>query len=143
MFHKVTIIGNLGRDPELKYTPSGDPVVKFSVATNRKWTNQDGSHGEETSWFRCTAWRKLAETVNQYLTKGRQVYLEGRLQPDKTTGGPQVFTRNDGTTGASYEVTVDTVKFLGARPGESGEQGETQAADREPPPGVGESEIPF
>jgi single-strand DNA-binding protein len=140
MYHKVTIIGNLGRDPELKYTPNGDPVVKFSVATNRKWTNQDGRQGEETVWFRCTAWRKLAETINQYLSKGRQVYIEGRLMPDKATGGPQVFTKSDGTPGASYEVQVDTVKFLGGRPGEAGE---SQGVHQEPPPGTHENEIPF
>ncbi len=140
MYHKVTIIGNLGGDPQLKYTPNGDAVVNFSVATNRRWTNQDGSQGEETVWFRCSAWRKLAETINQYLSKGRQVYIEGRLIPDKTTGGPRIFTRSDSTAGASYEVLVDNIKFLGGRPGELGE---SQAAYQEPPSGVGENEIPF
>jgi single-strand DNA-binding protein len=143
MFHKVTIIGNLGRDPELKYTPSGDPFVSFSVATNRKWTNQDGSQGEETIWFRCTAWRKTAETINQYLSKGRQVYIEGRLQPDKATGNPRVFTKNDGSTGASYEILVDTIKFLGGAGGRSGEAGESTGTGHEPPAVPGENEIPF
>ena len=143
MFHKVVIIGNLGRDPELKYLPSGDPVVTFSVATNRRWTNQDGTQGEETVWFRCTAWRKLAETINQYLTKGRQVYIEGRLQPDKATGSPRVFQRQDGSSGASYEVLVDTIKFLGgpgARPGEPDEGG---GVIHEPSGAMGENEMPF
>lgn len=115
MYHKVIIIGNLGSDPELRYTPTGDPVVTFSVAANRRWTNQDGSPGEETVWFRCTAWRRLAETINQYLSKGRQVYVEGRLTPDKNTGGPRVWVGQNGQARASYEVTVETVKFLGGR----------------------------
>jgi single-strand DNA-binding protein len=115
MYHKVIIIGNLGNDPELRYTPTGDPVVTFSVAANRRWTNQDGSPGEETVWFRCTAWRRLAETINQYLSKGRQVYIEGRLTPDKNTGGPRIWVGQDGQARASYEVTVETAKFLGAR----------------------------
>jgi single-strand DNA-binding protein len=140
MFHKVTIIGNLGGDPQLKYTPGGDAVVNFSVATNRKWTNQDGSQGEETVWFRCSAWRKTAETINQYLSKGRQVFIEGRLIPDKNTGNPRTFTRNDGSAGASYEVLIENIKFLGGR---TGEPGEAQAAYQEPPAGTSENEIPF
>jgi single-strand DNA-binding protein len=115
MYHKVIIIGNLGNDPELRYSPTGEPVVNFSVAANRRWTNQNGSPGEETVWFRCTAWRKLAETINQYLSKGRQVYIEGRLTPDRNTGGPRVWVGSDGQARASYEVTVETVKFLGGR----------------------------
>lgn len=143
MFHKVTIIGNLGRDPELKYTPSGEPVVSFSVATSRKWTNQDGSQGEETIWFRCTAWRKTAETINQYLSKGRQVYIEGRLQPDKATGGPRVWSDKDGNSRASFEVTVDTVKFLGSPGARPGEAGESTGSLQEPPAGFNETEMPF
>jgi single-strand DNA-binding protein len=143
MFHKVVIIGNLGRDPELKYTASGDPVVSFSVASNRKWTNPDGSQGEETVWFRCTAWRKLAETINQYLSKGRQVYIEGRLQPDKATGAPRVFQRQDGSSGASYEVLVDTIKFLGGPGARPGEPGDSSGVIHEPAGGLGETEMPF
>jgi single-strand DNA-binding protein len=135
MYHKVTIIGNLGHDPELKYTPQGDAVVNFSVATNRRWTNNDGSQGEETVWFRCVAWRKLAEVINQYLAKGRQVYIEGRLQPDKATGGPRVWTDKDGNSRASFEVTVETIKFLGS-PGERNGAGNGEA-------GNGEEVFPF
>lgn len=79
MFHKVTIIGNPGADPELRYQPNGDAVATFSVATNRKWKNADGSLGEETVWFRVSAWRKLAETCHTYLKKGKLVYIEGRI----------------------------------------------------------------
>ena len=141
MFQRVTIIGNLGRDPEMRYTPSGTAVTDFSVATNRKWTNKDGTPGEETVWFRCSAWGKTAETVNQYLTKGRQVYVEGRLKPDSATGGPRTYTRSDGTPGAQYEVTVDIVKFLGGR-GE-GDVSDSSVSQQEPPTGGDEGDIPF
>lgn len=141
MYHKIIIVGNLGRDPEMRYTPDGTPVTNFSVATNRKWTTPDGSPGEETVWFRVSAWRRLAETCNQYLTKGRQVLVEGMLKPDPNTGAPRIWTRQDGTAGTSYEVTAFTVKFLGSR----GEQ--VEAADLpegEEPPGMMEAEdIPF
>ncbi len=115
MYQKIIIVGNLGRDPEMRYTPSGQPVTNFSMATNRKWTNTDGTPGEETIWFRVTTWGKLGETCNQYLSKGRQVLVEGRLRPDPNTGGPRIWTRQDGTAGASFEVTAFTVRFLGGR----------------------------
>ncbi len=136
MYHKITIIGNLGRDPEMRYTPDGTPVTTFSVASNRRWTNPDGSQSEETVWFRVTAWRRLAETAAEFLRKGRQVYIEGRLQPDKATGGPRVYQRQDGTYGASFEVVAETIKFIGAR-GDS-EWGEEET-------GVSEEtqEVPF
>jgi single-strand DNA-binding protein len=140
MYHKIIIVGNLGNDPEMRYTPDGTPVTNFSVATNRRWNNPDGSQGEETVWFRVTAWRKLAETCNQYLSKGRQVFVEGRLTPDRDTGAPRVWTRSDGTPGSSYEVTASTVRFLGGR----GEGVDTSVSYQEPPPpDMGEDEIPF
>jgi single-strand DNA-binding protein len=140
MYQKIIIAGNLGRDPEMRYTPDGTPVTNFSVATNRKWNNPDGTQNEETVWFRVTAWRQLAELCNQYLTKGRQVLVEGRLNPDRETGGPRVYTRSDGTSGASYEVTALTVRFLGGR----GEGVDTSVSLEEPPPPeLGEEEIPF
>jgi single-strand DNA-binding protein len=140
VYQKLTLVGNLGRDPEMRYTSDGTPVTNFSVATNRRWTNADGSQGEETVWFRVAAWRRLAEVCNEYLEKGRQVLVEGRLQPDPETGGPRVWTGRDGQPRASYEVTALTVKFLGrgvAAPAEG-------AADLpdEPPADEGE-EIPF
>jgi single-strand DNA-binding protein len=141
MYHKIIIVGNLGRDPEMRYTPKGTPVTNFSVATNRKWTNEDGSLGEETTWFRISAWGKLGEVCNQYLSKGRQVFIEGRMNPDQQTGGPRVWTGNDGQARASFEVVAETVKFLGSR----GEQtGLGPPSDLEEPPGLGEVEdIPF
>jgi single-strand DNA-binding protein len=143
MYQKVTIIGNLGRDPEMRYTPSGVPVVDLSVATNRRWKNQDGSDAEETVWFRCTAWRQLAEMVNQYAQKGKQVYIEGRLVPDKETGGPRTYTKKDGTPGAQYEVNIDVFRLLGGR-GAAEAGGDTAYTQQEPPPpSVHENEIPF
>ncbi len=135
MYHKVIIVGNLGRDPEMRYTPDGTPVTSFSVATNRRWTNSDGTPGEETVWFRVTAWRRQAEVAAQYLSKGRQVMVEGRLRPDPATGGPRIYQRQDGSYGAQYEITADRIIFLGGR---GGPQEEDMAA----PPAEGE-DIPF
>jgi len=141
MYHKVIIVGNLGRDPEMRYTPNGSAVTNFSVATNRRWTNQDGSQGEETVWFRVSAWGKLAEVCNQYLSKGRQVFIEGLLRPDPETGGPRIWTGNDGRARASFEVVAQTVKFLGGR-GDQVSVG--PSSDVEEPPGLVEADdIPF
>ncbi len=115
MYQKIVLIGNLGRDPEMRYTADGTPVTSFSIATNEKWTGRDGEQQERTTWWRISAWRRLAETCNQYLSKGSQVLVEGRMNTDPETGGPRVFTRNDGTSGASYEVTASTVRFLSGR----------------------------
>ncbi len=115
MYHKVILIGNLGRDPELRYTPQGTPVTTFTVATNRVYTNGDGEQTQETVWFRVSAWGRLAETCNQYLRRGMRVYIEGRLVPDPNTGGPRLFTRQDGTVGTSFELRAHMVKFLSSR----------------------------
>ena len=139
--NKVMIIGNLGRDPEMRYTPSGKPVTSFSVATSRTWTTTDGDRREATEWFNVVAWRDLAEICNQYLRKGSKVLIEGRLTPDKNTGGPRVWTKQDGGFGASFEVTASTVRFLSSRneagevPSASGEMGMAEV-----PP---EDDIPF
>jgi single-strand DNA-binding protein len=107
MYSKITIVGYLGRDPELRYTAQGAPVTTLSVAAN---TGQD-----ETTWFRVSAWNRQAETCNQYLSKGSLVLVDGRLTPDKSTGGPRIWTGNDGQARASYEVSAYTVKFLGGK----------------------------
>lgn len=122
MYQKVIVVGNLGADPEMRYTPDGTPVTSFRVATNRRWTDAEGQPQEETAWFRVTAWRKLAETCNQYLSKGRQVLVEGRLRPDPDTGGPRVWVGNDGVARASYELTAWTVRFLGKPMGRAAEE---------------------
>lgn len=81
--NKVMLIGNLGKDPEMKYTPSGQPVTTFSLAVSRSWRTPEGENRDETEWFRVVAWQKLAEVCNEYLRKGSKVYLEGRLQTRK------------------------------------------------------------
>jgi single-strand DNA-binding protein len=136
MYQKVIIAGNLGRDPEMRYLQDGTPVTSFSVATNRVWTNADGSRSEEVCWFRVTAWRRQAEACAEYLSKGRPVLIEGRMTPDRDTGGPRVWVGNDGTPRASYEITSDRVVFLGG-----GEAREQQEPER--PEEVAEDEIPF
>jgi single-strand DNA-binding protein len=112
----LPIIGHLGRDPEMRYTPSGRPVTNFSVAVNRQYTGGNGETVKETYWFRCTAWDKQAEVCNQYLRKGSKVFIEGRLTADQSTGGPRVWTKQDGTPQASFELTIVTVKFLDGKP---------------------------
>ena len=135
MYQKVIILGNLGGDPALRYMPDGTAVTSFSVATNRKWTNKDGSPGEETVWFKVAAWRKLAEVCNQYLSKGKQVMIEGRLTADKETGGPKVWTGNDGAPRASFELMAFEVKFLAG-----GSETQQQQATQAP---LAEDETPF
>lgn len=115
MYQNLIIAGNLGRDPEMRYTPSGQAVTNFNVATNRKYTTSDGNQVEETTWFRVSTWGKTAEACNQYLKKGSKVLVEGRLKPDPDTGSPRTFTRQDGTTGASFELTANQVRFLSTR----------------------------
>lgn len=115
MYHKVIIVGNLGRAPEMRYTPSGQAVTSFSVATNRQYTASNGERVKETTWFRITVWGRMAEVCNQYLSKGSKVLIEGRLQSDPATGGPRTWTGNDGVVRASYEVTAEVVKFLSSR----------------------------
>jgi len=115
MYQKITIIGHLGRDPEMRYTDSGQTVCNFSVATTRTYPGADGSQKKETAWFKVTAWGKLAEICNQYLHKGSKVMIEGRLVIDPATGGPKIFKRQDGSAGASFEITAAEVKFLDSK----------------------------
>ena len=115
MFHTIIVVGNVGRDPEMRYTPSGQAVTSFSVATSRKYTAGNGEQVNETIWFRVSTWGKTAETCNQYVKKGMKVLIEGRLTADKTTGGPKIWTKQDGTSGSSFEITATTVRFLSAK----------------------------
>lgn len=139
MFQTVIIVGNLGRDPEMRYIPSGKPVTSFSVATNRQYTNNAGETIKETIWFRVSAWDKTAETCNQYLKKGSKVLVEGRLTADPATGGPRIWTGQDGSPRASFEVTAGTVRFLTPRG-----EGEAPAADEGAGSAPAEDEnIPF
>jgi single-strand DNA-binding protein len=115
MYHTIILVGNLGRDPEMRYTPNGQAVTNFSVATNRQYTGSDGNQVKETTWFRISTWGKRAEICNQYLRKGSKVLIEGRLVPDPATGGPRIWTRNDGTSAASFEISATNVQFMSTR----------------------------
>lgn len=116
MYQRIIIVGNLGGDPEMRYMPDGTAVTNFSVATNRRWTDRaTGQPVDETTWFRVSVWGRQAETANQYLSRGRKVLVEGVMVPDRATGGPRTFTRQDGTVGASFEIRADTVRFVGGR----------------------------
>jgi single-strand DNA-binding protein len=122
-YQTVIFVGNLGREPEMRYTPSGQPVTSFSVATSRSYTNPNGERVDETTWFKVTVWGKQAETCNQYLHKGSKVLVEGRLTPDPKSGGPKIWQRQDGSSGASFDVTANTVRFLSTRGDGSGGEG--------------------
>lgn len=133
-FHTIIIVGNLGRDPEMRYAPNGNAVTSLNVASNRQYTDSSGQRVKETTWFRVSVWGKQAESCNTYLQKGSSVLVEGELRPDKETGGPRTYTRSDGSTGASFEVTARTVRFL------SGRGSEDSVSDA---PGGDNDEIPF
>lgn len=156
MYHKVTLIGHVGQDPQMRYTPDGTPVTSFSVATKQSiskdtapncpagWKESyNGRAWELTTWWRVTAWRKLGEIVNQYVTKGMQVFVEGEIRGDAQNGSqnPRVWTGNDGQARASFELTARVVKMLGSR-GEGAAPSEGPVG--EPPPGgYEEDELPF
>jgi single-strand DNA-binding protein len=116
-FNKITIVGYLGRDPVLRYTPSGQAVCDFSIATSeRRAGNAGGETPEITTWFKVTLWGKLAENANQYLAKGKQVYVEGRLRQTE-------YTDREGLKRSSLEVTATEVHFIGSRGGDEGGSG--------------------
>jgi single-strand DNA-binding protein len=111
--NKVTLIGNLGRDPETRYMPNGDAVTNIAIATTEKWTDKNsGEKKEQTEWHRVTFYRSLAEIAGQYLKKGAQVYIEGRLQTRK-------WTDKDGVERYTTEIISDTMKMLGGAPSSS------------------------
>jgi single-strand DNA-binding protein len=157
MYHKVVIIGNLTRDPEMRYTPGGTAVTNLSVATSNKLSKsrfpecpdgwRDGYQGknwEQTIFWRVTVWRDQAETVNQFLSKGSQVYIEGTVNGIGTDGvlNPRTWTGNDGTVRASFEITARLIKFLSGRGGAG--EGEAPMGPAEPPADfVEENDIPF
>jgi single-strand DNA-binding protein len=106
--NKIRVIGNLGQDPTMRYTSTGQAVTSFSVASNYTYTDNQGQRREETEWFNCSAFGKLAETCNQYLTKGQQVYLEGRLKS-------RTYQTRDGQTRFSNDITITDMQFLGSK----------------------------
>ena len=118
--NKVMIIGHLGRDPEMRYTPSGRPVTNFNVVTSRSWNTSDGERRTETEWFNIVAWGSLAEICNQYLVKGRQVYIEGRLQS-------RTWEDNDGNRHTSVEVVANEMIMLDKRQSSDEQPDESEA----------------
>ena len=138
--NKAILIGNLGSDPELKYTPGGQAVANFSLATNERWTGKDGQKNERTTWHNIVAWGKQAELAKEYLRKGRQVYIEGRIDN-------RSYDKKDGS-GKGYisEVVVLTIQFLGSRSdtGGGGAPGGSEPPPSAPPQGsAGDDDLPF
>ena len=117
-YHTLIIVGRLGADPEMRYLPDGTAVANFSVATDRAYKNANGEQKKITTWFRVSVWGKMAESCNQYLSKGSMVLIEGVLNPGEN-GHPKVWTSQTGTTGANYEVFAQTVRFLSTQKKES------------------------
>lgn len=143
-FNKIILVGNLGRDPELRYTPQGTPVCSFTLATNERRKDKAGEMQDITTWFRVTLWGRQAETASQYLTKGRPVYVEGRLRVEE-------WTDRDGKARHTLEVHATDMQFIGTR-GEDGGQGHARSdagpsssAGRGPAsePDINDDDIPF
>ncbi len=140
--NKIMVIGNVGTDPEMRYTPSGSPVTSFRLATSRRYNTQDGERREETEWFTIVAWSQLAEQVNQYLSKGRRAYVEGRLHSHS-------FQGNDGQMRFRNEIIAERVLFLdraGSGEQQSGEAGESSvpaASEPQAPEPASADDLPF
>ena len=131
--NKVMIIGHLGRDPEMRYTPSGRSVTTFSVAVSRSWKSSNGEHRSETEWFKIVAWGKLAEICKEYLNKGQQVYIEGRLQTRR-------WEDKEGQQRTSVEVVANEMTMLSERRDKS-QNNDNSIEDA--PPEMDEDEFPF
>ena len=131
--NKVMVIGHLGRDPEMRYTPSGRPVTTFSVATSRSWTTSDGERRSETEWFNIVAWGSLAEICKQYLNKGKQVYVEGRLQTRR-------WEDEEGNKRSTVEVVAREMIMLGDRRKDDNEE---SSQEHDADPSEEEDEFPF
>lgn len=137
--NKAIILGNLGRDPELRHTPGGKAVATLRIATNEVWTDQSGERQERTEWHTVVVWGRQAENCNQYLKKGRSVYIEGRLTTRK-------WQDKDGKDRYSTEIVADRVQFIGGGTGAGGGGGGREFEDQSlepPPPGGGGDDIPF
>lgn len=139
MYHKVTIAGNLGRDPEMRYMADGTAVTSFNVAVSDGWGDN-----KKTIWFKVSVWGKRGEAANQYLTKGSRVLVEGRLSADDT-GNPRLWTRKDGTVGTSFELRADDFVFLSGRQDGGSDHAPTSSASStgSSRPPIEEDDIPF
>lgn len=129
MFHKTTILGHVGKEPEMRYMPNGTAITGFTVAVNEQFTNSQGEKVKRTIWYRVSTFGKQAETCNQYVRKGMLVLVEGRLTADPQTGGPKVWTKEDGTFGSSFELKADEVKFASRVENASGQPEQQQGDD--------------
>ncbi|MCI0338818.1 MAG: single-stranded DNA-binding protein [Acidobacteria bacterium] len=134
-FNKITIVGYLGRDPEIKYTPQGMAICNFTIATTEKRKNRDGEQEDVTTWFRVASFGKQAETISQHLAKGSQLYLEGRLRQE-------TYTDRDGAQRQSLEVTLSDFHFIGTSD-KSGQAAGKQADDKDEPAEASDQDIPF
>ncbi len=149
--NKVMIIGRLGIDPEMRYTPSGSPVTTFRVAAGRQWKDANGETREETEWFSIVAWNKLAEICNQYLTKGTRVYLEGRLQTRSWEDQQSGQTRYKTEVIANDMIILDSRAQREVSPSidddDAASRGGSRSSQRGgsgyPPPDIGDEDIPF
>ena len=137
-FNRIILVGNLGRDPELRYTAQGTPVCSFSMATNERRKDKTGEMQDQTTWFRVTLWGRQAETASQYLTKGRPVYIEGRLRVEE-------WTDRDGKPRHTLEVHATDMQFIGgARSDEPlAERAAAGVAPTEQQPDLSDEDIPF
>jgi single-strand DNA-binding protein len=124
-FNKIIVVGNLGRDPELRYTPQGTPVCSFTLATNEKRKDKTGEMQDQTTWFKITLWGRQAETASQYLTKGRPVYIEGRLRVEE-------WTDRDGKPRHTLEVHATDMQFIGGGGGGGGARSEEHSGEKPP-----------
>lgn len=137
MLNKVILIGRLGRDPEVRYMPNGEAVCNFSVATSEKYTDKNGQRQESTEWHNVTMYRKLAEIAGQYLTKGSQVYLEGKIQSRKYQG-------KDGIERTAYDIIANEMKMLGGNSQATQEQPKYPQGNAKPVDGNNElDDVPF
>ena len=132
MFQQTTLIGYVGNDPEMRYTPSGIPVTSFSLATSKKWTGQDGQPQEQTVWWRVQCWQKSAEVAAKYVVKGKLLMVQGEV------GAPNAYIDREGKARASLEVRANLIKFLGGKDGS--QSGGVVASEGE---SVHEEEVPF
>jgi single-strand DNA-binding protein len=134
--NKVQVIGHLGKDPEMRYTPSGKPVTTFSVAVSRSWNSADGERHSETEWFNVVAWGNLAEICKQYLVKGQQVYVEGRLQTRR-------WDDKDGQKHTSVEIVANEMMMLGDRRDANNHTQDTEPNPADNGSAMAEDEFPF
>jgi len=144
--NKVMLIGNLGRDPEVRFTPDGSPVASFSLATGETWTDKNGTRQERTEWHNIVAWKRLADLAKRYLAKGRQVYIEGRIRTRE-------WDDKDGNKRRTTEIVASQIVLLGSRPqaaevGSSPQAIQPRGVPPEPEPvfgdgGITDDDIPF